>query len=109
MTFEGNKPGYPSGISAPVIYYLVFVRKKYARRNYLVLGISCLLLLLNIVITAILAVPYPFQQLVFDQPNRAVLYLPYIWLPAFIKIAVVFFSHLVLMRQIMRGGLRFKV
>ena len=106
MTFEGNNLDILSGISAPVIYYLVFVRKKYARRTLLVWNILCLLLLLNIVITAILAVPYPFQQLAFDQPNQAVLYLPYIWLPAFI-VPVVFFSHLVLMRQIMRG--RFKV
>ena len=106
MTFEGNNLDILSGISAPVIYYLVFVRKKYARRTLLVWNILCLLLLLNIVITAILAVPYPFQQLAFDQPNQAVLYLRYMWLPAFI-VPVVFFSHLVLMRQIMRG--RFKV
>jgi hypothetical protein len=47
---------------------------------------------LNVVITAIFCVPSPIQQLAFDQPNRAVLFFPYIWLPTVI-VPIVFFSH----------------
>jgi hypothetical protein len=60
----------------------------------------CLGLLLNIVINAILAAPFPFQQFAFDQPNRGVLYFPFIWLPGFIVPAVLL-SHLVNIRQLL--------
>jgi hypothetical protein len=41
----------------------------------------------------------PAQQLNFDQPNRAVLYFPYVWLPA-IVVPIVLFSHLAALWQI---------
>jgi hypothetical protein len=99
MTFEGRNPDILSGITVPVVYYFAFVRKKISNKVVLVWNIVCLLLLFNIVTTAILAAPTPFQQLAFDQPNIAVLYFPFIWLPCCI-VPLVFFAHLVAIRRL---------
>ena len=99
MTFEGRNFDILSGITAPLVYYYGFVKKKIKPRHIIVWNIICMILLFNIVITAILSAPLPFQQLAFEQPNIAVLYAPYIWLPCFI-VPAVFFSHVVAIRQI---------
>jgi hypothetical protein len=65
----------------------------------LVWNFICLGLLFNIVVHAVLSAPLPFQQLAFDQPNVAILYFPYVWLPAFI-VPVVLLSHLVAIRKL---------
>jgi hypothetical protein len=100
MTFEGRNPDILSGITAPVVYYFAFVHKKISNKVVLVWNIVCLLLLFNIVITAILAAPTPFQQLAFDQPNTAILYFPFIWLPCCI-VPLVLFAHLVAIRRLL--------
>jgi len=55
--------------------------------NFIALG-----LLLNIVTNAILSAPFAFQKFAFDQPNIAVLYFPFSWLPAYI-VSTVLFGH----------------
>ena len=60
-----------------------------------------LVLLINIVVNAVLSAPFPFQQFAFDQPNIAVLYFPFVLLPAFI-VPIVLFGHLVSIRQLVR-------
>jgi len=55
-------------------------------------NILCLILVYNIVITAILSTKTPFQILSFEQPNDAVAYLPFAFLPSVI-VPIVFFSH----------------
>jgi hypothetical protein len=99
MTFEGRNLDILSGITAPFIYYFGFVQKKLNRTFLLVWNFICLGLLLNIVVIAILAAPFPFQKLAFDQPNIAVLHFPFIWLPCFI-VPVVVFAHLATIRQL---------
>jgi glycerol-3-phosphate acyltransferase PlsY len=59
-------------------------------------------LLLNIVVNAVLSLPYPFQQFAFDQPNVAVLYFPFTWLPCFI-VVIVLYSHLAAIRKLLKG------
>lgn len=103
MTFEGRNFDILSGVTAPVVYYYGFVQKKMRSRYIIVWNMICLALLFNIVITAILSAPFPFQQFAFDQPNIAVLYAPYIWLPCFI-VPVVLFSHITVIRQIKITG-----
>lgn len=100
MTFEGRNFDILSGLTAPVIYILC-LRKV---RNVLLLiwNVLCLILLLNIVIHAFLAVPTPVQQLAFDQPNIGVLYFPFSWLPTFV-VPVVLFCHLVSLRKLVLG------
>ena len=43
----------------------------------------------------------PFQQFGFDQPNIAMLYSPFVWLPCFI-VPTVLFSHLVCIRKYLK-------
>ena len=102
MTFEGRNFDILAGLTTLPILYLVFSKGQLTRpRILLAWNIICLILLLNIVITAILAVPSPFQKLGFEQPNIAILYFPYSWLPTFI-VPVVLFGHLVSIRQLLK-------
>lgn len=100
MTFEGRNLDILSGLTAPVIYYFVFVSKRFGYRALLAWNIVCLLLLFNIVTHAILSSPTVFQQLAFDQPNVGVLYFPFVFLPA-IVVPLVLFSHLAALRQLL--------
>lgn len=94
MTFEGTNFDILSGITAPVIFWLAFRNNKINRPLLIVWNIFALFLLINIVTTAALATPSPVQQIAFEQPNRAVMFFPFIWLPGLI-VPIVFFSHLV--------------
>lgn len=101
MTFEGRNLDIVSGLTAPLVFYFGFVRKKANRTVLLVWNFLCLALLFNIVINAILSAPSNFQQFAFNQPNVGVLYFPFVWLPAFIVPAVLF-SHLASIRFLLR-------
>lgn len=98
MTFEGRNFDILSGLTAPLIYYFGFIKNKLSRKLILGWNIICLGLLLNIMAHAILSAPSPFQQFAFDQPNIAVLYHPFIWLPCLI-VPLVLFAHLVSIRR----------
>jgi multidrug transporter EmrE-like cation transporter len=100
MTFEGRNFDILSGLSAPFIAYYGYTKRKISRPALLLWNFICLGLLLNVVIHAVLAVPGPLQRIAFDQPNIAVLYFPFVWLPGFIVPAVLF-SHLVNIRQLL--------
>lgn len=100
MTFEGRNLDILSGLTAPLMYYLVFIRKTGGRKLLIGWNIVCLVLLFNIVINAVLAAPFPFQQFAFDRPNVGVLYFPFVWLPGFI-VPLVLLSHLVSLRQLL--------
>ena len=100
MTFEGRNFDILSGLSAPIIYYFGFVKKQLSSKIILLWNFICLGLLFNIVIHAILSAPFYFQQFAFNQPNIALLYFPFVWLPACI-VPLVLFSHLVSIRRIL--------
>ena len=99
MTFEGRNFDIISGLTAPLVYYFGFVKKILSPKIILLWNFVCLGLLFNIVINAILSAPTPFQQFAFDQPNIAVLYFPFVWLPGII-VPLVLFSHLAAIRQL---------
>lgn len=99
MTFEGRNFDIVSGITAPLIFYFRFIKNKLNKTVLLIWNFICLGLLINIVAIAILSAPFPFQRLAFDQPNIAVLYFPFIWLPCCI-VPLVLLSHLAAIRQI---------
>jgi hypothetical protein len=103
MTFEGRNFDIISGLSAPVIFYFGFIRKKIDRKLILIWNFICLGLLLNIVANAILSAPFPFQKFAFDQPNIAILYFPFNWLPSCV-VPLVLFSHLATIRQLINDG-----
>jgi hypothetical protein len=93
MTYDGFNYDIISGITAPLIIALGFTKSGYRKGLLITWNIICLILLINIVMMAIVAVESPIQQLAFTQPNRAVLYFPFVWLPACI-VPVVLFAHL---------------
>jgi len=101
MTFEGRNFDILAGITAPVVYYFAFVKNGLRKQVVLAWNFICLGLLLNIVVNAVLAVPTPFQQFAFDQPNIAILYFPYNLLPA-VVVPLVLLSHLAAIRQLLK-------
>jgi hypothetical protein len=101
MTFEGWNFDILSGITAPIIWWYAFKDKGVKKGILLLWNILCLILLFIILTIAVLASPVPFQQLAFDQPNVAVQYFPYVWLPAFV-VPVVLFSHLASIRLLLK-------
>ncbi len=101
MTFEGRNFDILSGLTAPLIYYFGFVKKWLSTGVILLWNFACLGLLINIVIIAILSVPTPYQKFAFEQPNVALLYFPFVWLPCFI-VPVVLLAHLVAIRNMVR-------
>jgi hypothetical protein len=99
MTFEGRNFDILSGLSAPIVFYLVYRKKVFGNKILLLWNFFGLALLINIVTLAVLSAPFQFQQLAFDQPNVAVLYFPFIWLPCCI-VPLVLLSHLAQIRQL---------
>ena len=101
MTFEGRNFDILSGLTAPIIFYAGYLKKRIPKQIILVWNFICLGLLINIVANAVLSAPFAFQKFGFDQPNIAILYFPFIWLPCCI-VPIVLFSHLVTIRQIIK-------
>lgn len=99
ITFEGKNFDIFSGLTALFVYYFGYVKRSLNKKIMIAWNIVCLVLLFNVVIRAVLAVPTPFQQLAFDQPNIGVLYFPFTWLPSFVVPAVLF-GHLVALRDL---------
>lgn len=101
MTFEGRNFDILSGLTAPLVGWLAFRGGGVNRPLLVVWNLLALGLLLNIVTHAILSLETPFQRFAFDQPNRGVLYFPFIWLPAVI-VPVVFVSHVISLWRLLR-------
>jgi hypothetical protein len=101
MTFEGRNFDIIAGISAPIIAYFGLTKTQLNRQTILIWNFICLALLVNIVVNAFLSAPSPIQKFAFDQPNIAILYFPFSWLPTFI-VPVVLFGHLVSIRQLVK-------
>ncbi|HEX6224365.1 MAG TPA: hypothetical protein VFZ52_08145 [Chryseolinea sp.] len=99
MTFEGRNFDILSGISAPLIYYFGFVKNRIDKKILILWNLICLTLLFNIVLNAALSVPSAFQKFAFDQPNTAILYFPFVWLPCCV-VPLVLLSHLAALRQL---------
>jgi hypothetical protein len=101
MTFEGRNFDILAGLTAPFVYYFGYVRNVLGRKALIVWNVVCLLLLANIVVTAVLSAPFSFQRFGLDRPNFALVYFPYTWLPCFL-VPVVFLSHLAAIRGLLR-------
>ncbi|MBK9153128.1 MAG: hypothetical protein IPM25_02725 [Chloracidobacterium sp.] len=101
MTFEGRNFDILAGLTVPIIYFFAF--HTHFNPRFLLIGwnLAALGLLANIVTTAALSIPSPIQQMSFDQPNRAILYFPFIWLPA-IVVPIVMFSHFASLYKLFR-------
>lgn len=105
MTFEGRNFDILAGLSAPVISWFAFRQGKVNRTVLIVWNFLSLALLFNIVIIAVLSFPFEFQQFGLEQPNRAVLYFPFNWLPT-IVVPLVLFSHLISLWKLFINSLK---
>jgi len=101
MTFEGNNFDIISGLTAPIMFYLVFILKKLNRLALLIWNLLCMGLLINVLGIAILSAQTPFQKLAFDQPNIGVTFFPFIWLPC-VVVPIVLIGHLSAIRQLLK-------
>jgi len=103
MTFAGRNFDILAGITGPFVAYYGVKKQMLGRKTLIGWNLIALALLFNIVIHAVLSAPFAFQVLAFDQPNVAVLYFPFSWLPGFV-VPLVLFSHLVAIRQLTRSN-----
>jgi hypothetical protein len=99
MTFEGRNYDIIAGLTAPVVYYLVFRSRRLGAKGLLMWNFVCLGLLTNIVVNAVLSAPSPFQRFAFEQPNVAILHFPFVWLPGCV-VPLVLLAHLAAIRQL---------
>lgn len=105
MTFDGRNFDILCGITAPLIYYLGYVKNALDKKWLLAWNIICLLLLANIVVTALLSAPFSFQKLGFEQPDIALFYFPFVWLPCFVVPAALF-AHVASIRRLIKTNLQ---
>ena len=102
MTFEGQNFDIVAGISALFVAYFGFNKNIPNKKLLLIWNFISFGLLMNIVITAILSAPSPFQKFGLEQPNIGILHFPISLLPTFI-VPVVMFSHLVAFRKLLKS------
>jgi hypothetical protein len=100
MTFEGKNFDILSGISAPIIALYCFKGNGNKNKILLAWNFICLGLLINIIYLAVFSAPFTFQKFAYEQPNVAVLYFPFIWLPSCI-VPIVLFSHLAAIKKLL--------
>ncbi|AHM63395.1 hypothetical protein D770_25760 [Flammeovirgaceae bacterium 311] len=92
MTFEGRNFDILAGLTAPIVGTLILTRR--ASNGLLISwNVISLVLVCFIMINGILSSELPFQQFGFEQPNKAMLYFPFILLPAVI-VPIVIHTHL---------------
>lgn len=103
MTFVGRNFDILAGLTAPLVLLWGWQAGRPKRNLLLGWNIISIGLLLNIVIPATLSMPYPIQQFAFAQPNRALFYFPFIWLPS-VVVPLVLFSHLAAIVQLVKQG-----
>lgn len=97
MTFKGLNFDILIGFSALVLLaYILIANRKISRQIFIIWNVSGIAFLLFIVSLAILSSPLPIQQFAYEQPNIAVLELPYCLLPACV-VPIVLMSHILLL------------
>lgn len=104
MTFSGANFDILSGVTAPMVYWFAFRNGKINRPVLIAWNLAALVLLVAIVTLAVLAFPSPMQQIALNQPNRAVMYFPYVWLPT-VVVPIVLFAHVASLYKLLTNRL----
>ena len=99
MTFAGGNLDILAGVTAPLVYYFGFIKKRLPVSVMIAWNLLCLALLFRIVFRALFSVPSPLEKFGFEQPNIAILHFPYAWIPAVI-VPIVLYAHLATIRQL---------
>lgn len=100
MTFEGRNWDILAGITAPFIFYFRYIKNSLSTKVVILWNVVSIGLLLNIIVLAILSAKTPFQRFGFEQPNIAVAYFPFNWLPS-VVVPLVLFSHLASIKKLL--------
>lgn len=98
MTFEGRNFDILVGITAPIV--AVLYQKRIVKEMFLkVWNITGILVLANIVITAILSMPLPFRVFMDEPSSMQVVIFPIVWLPA-ILVPIAYYLHVFSLMQL---------
>lgn len=98
MTFEAGNLDILVGLTAPVIWW-AYSKEFIGRKALIGWNLLCLISLMNALMRAMLSAPFRFQHIAFNQPTVAILYFPFVLLPAFIVPAALF-CHLAIFRKL---------
>jgi hypothetical protein len=98
MTFEGKNWDILSGISAPIIAFLVS-RGKISKTGLVIWNIVCLALLVNILTIAILSMPTPLRTFFNEPSNTIVTQFPVSWLPGLL-VPLAYGLHFISLKQL---------
>lgn len=99
MTFEGLNFDVLSGLTAPIIAWLVS-RNKISKGGLVAWNVICLGLLVNIVTIAILSTPSPVRVFMNDPSNTIVTYFPVSLLPGFL-VPLAYTLHFFSLKQVL--------
>lgn len=99
MSFEGLNFDVLAGLTAPVISYLCFKKKKWPISLAISWNFLGLLLLATIVTISILSTPTPFRQFMNDPAPTFIAYVPFIWLPGFV-VPIALYGHVLSIKQL---------
>ncbi|MEE2737423.1 MAG: hypothetical protein VX435_04300 [Planctomycetota bacterium] len=96
MTWSGTNWDLVAGVTAVL---LAPFAKRLDHRVLQVWNVSMALVLMVTVVTAVLAAPTPFRQIMGEPANTWVTHFPFIWLPA-ILVFCAWLGHIVLFRKL---------
>ena len=102
MTFEGRNWDVLVGLTAPVVVWMVFKKRLVGNKFLIAWNIFGILLLTNIVITALLSTPLPIRYFMNEPANTMIVYYPMVWLPSFV-VPMAYFGHIVSLAQCLQG------
>ncbi len=105
MTFEGRNFDILCGLTAPLVWYFGFVKPRLGKRVLIGWNIVCILFVVNIAVTAVLAGSPAFQHFGFERRNIALSNFPFVWLPCCI-VPTVLLANLAAIRQLGKGNFR---
>ena len=92
MTFEGRNYDILVGLSAGFVLYFGLIHQYLSAKFIILWNIISLGLLFNIIFYGVASAQTPFQLFGFEQPNIALAYFPFNWLPS-IVVPIMMFSH----------------
>jgi hypothetical protein len=98
LSFEGRNFDILTGIFALPLGYLFFVKKRAASWLVLLYNMGGLLLLINVLVTAVLSMPTPLRVFYNEPANTLLAYFPFIYLPG-VLVPLAYSLHIFSLRQ----------
>ncbi|MEO0472369.1 MAG: hypothetical protein AAF206_22290, partial [Bacteroidota bacterium] len=103
MSFEGRNLDVLVGLTAPFAAFLFFRSGNIQKRAGIIWNIFGLILLANIVITALLSTPTPLRVFMNEPANTIVVLFPYVFLPG-ILVPLAYYLHILSLRQLLKSA-----